>query len=922
MKRLGLIGVLLLVVYSAKAQNYRVTGSIQDTTGQALSGATVMLLNAEDSVLYKFGIAGSEGAFELRAVASGTYVLQVTFIGYDPTMQKVTVTQNTNVGAVVLRSSAQSLGEVTVDAEIVPLEIRSDTIAYNANAFQVQPGAVVEDLLKRLPGVEVEKDGTIKAQGEEVRQIKVDGKEFFGSDPQTASKNLPADAVDKVEVYDEMSDMSDFTGVDDGQRTKTINLTLKKDRKKGYFGNVEGGYGTMGRFKARANVNRFTGKTQTSFIGMANNTNEQGFSVRDYIDFMGGFQNVGGGGGRMRLNTGDLGLPISSGLSDGFVTTGAGGLNLNHEFKKESLFNVSYFYSNILNDLARTIDREYVFGGGLGNTFYAQEDEQLSQFQNHNVRSTLRHKINDKNSLIWRGSVGFNTAAFESNTFSQNLTSENIVSNSADGGYISDRTSLTINTSATLRHKFEKKGRSLALTGEFNNQEGDQDANLTSLLTFTQPDSTQNIDQLQVDNNQNRNYAVKATYTEPLGKRRYLSLSYDHSNFSRPIDRTFTDQITGQILDSLNVAYINDYRYHRAGLSYRVIKGKSNLSLGVDGQLSQLQGQINNLPAVNTGFPFLLPSLQWRYELGQAHFVRLEYRTSTAEPSLEELQPVLNNSDPLNLYIGDPNLRPEYTHRLRINYLNFDQFTFSSLFANVTATYTTNDITTLRAIDRTQTQLSQPVNVPYNLTVRGFASYSTPIRPLASRVRFNTNLTAQRGFAVIANITNISDYLDGIPSDRIIELPQTRYNALAGITFENRQKDIVDASIGANFSYNQTFYDGGELPTQTFFNQTYNASVALNLGKKWRISTELDYAIYDGASIGTRQEVPIWQASMSHYLGKERRGELTFTAMDLLNRNVGINWSSEFNYIQEEVINSLGRYFMLSFKYQIRKLGK
>lgn len=922
MKHLGIIGALLLVVYSAQAQTFRVAGSIQDTTGQALSGATVMLLNATDSVLYKFGIAGNAGQFELRAVERGSYLLQVTFIGYDPTMKDVSIDQNTDLGVVILRSSAQSLGEVTVDADAIPLEIRSDTISYNAAAFQTQPGAVVEDLLKRLPGVEVEKDGTIKAQGEEVRQIKVDGKEFFGSDPQTASKNLPADAVDKVEVYDEMSDMADFTGVDDGQRTKTINLTLKKDRKKGYFGNIEAGYGTMNRFKGRANVNRFTGKTQTSFIGMANNTNEQGFSVRDYIDFMGGFQNVASGGGRMRLNTSDLGLPISNGLSDGFITTGAGGLNLNQEFKKESQLNVSYFYSNILKDLARTIDREYVFGAGLGNAFYQQEDDQVSQFQNHNIRSTLRHKFNDKNSLIWRGSVGFNTAGFESSTFSQNLTSENVLSNSSASDYTSDRTSLNINTSATLRHKFEKKGRSLAVTGEFNNQESDQDANLVSLLTFTQPDSSQNLDQLQVDNNQNRNYAVKATYTEPLGKRRYLSLSYDHSNFSRPIDKTFTDQITGQILDSLNVAYINDYLYHRAGLSYRVIKGKSNLSFGLDGQFSQLQGQINNLPAINTGFPFLLPSLQWRYEIGQAHFVRLDYRTSTAEPSLEELQPVLNNSDPLNLYIGDPNLRPEYTHRLRINYLNFDQFTFSSLFANVTATYTTNDITTLRAVDRTQTQLSQPVNVPYNMTVRGFASYSTPIRAIASRVRFNTNLTAQRSFAVIANINNVGDYLTGIPSDRILQLPQMRYNALAGLTFENREKDIVDASVGANFSYNQTRYDDGQLPTQTFFTQTYNATLAVNLSKKWLVRTELDYAIYEGASIGTRQNVPIWQASMSRYLGKERRGEISLTAMDILNRNVGINWSSELNYIQEEVINSLGRYFMLSFKYQIRKLGK
>jgi hypothetical protein len=917
-----IISAVLVLGLNLNAQKFSVTGTLQDTLKEPMAGATIVLLNASDSVLYKFGVSALSGTFTIKRVVAGDYILQATFVGYQTFNKNISVKENTNVGALTLQYNSQNLGELTVEADAIPLEVRNDTIAYNADAFKTQPGAVVEDLLKRLPGVEVEKDGTVKAQGEEVTKVVVDGKEFFGTDPQTATKNLPADAIDKVEVYDEMSDEADFTGVDDGQRTKTINLTLKKDRKKGYFGNFEAGYGTEERFKARANVNRFNTTTQTSFIGMVNNNNEQGFSIRDYADFMGGFQNIGGGR-RGRFNSNDLGLPISDGVGNGFITTGAGGLNLNHEFKKESTLNVSYFYTNIMKDLDRTIDREYIFGESRPSTFYEQADTQQSSFQNHNIRSVFRHKINDNNSLIWRGTFGYNAAEYDNTATNKNLTSENILSNDAMSDYDSQKNTLKYNTSLTLRHKFEKKGRSITGTGSFNNQDSEQDANLISNLNFYNPDSTTIINQTQVDNNQNLNYQVRTTYTEPLGKRRYLSVQYNHRNYSRPLDKTFTDNVTGTIIDSLNVNYENDYLYHQAGLNLRVIKGKSNLQFGVDGQYSALKGEIKNrsFDPINQSFYFLLPSLRWRYELGQSHNIRVSYRTSANEPDMIELQPILDNSNPLSLYIGDPSLQPEYTHRMNVNYLNFDQFTFSSFFANLTATYTTNKIATITAIDRSSAQIRQPINVDYNMTLRGFASYSTPIRAIKSRIRLNVNSTVQRSLSPIANIENVNNYLTGIPTDLIEKIPQTRYNTSGRIAIENRQKDIVDISGGVRLTYNNTVFEQGNQASQSFFQQNYFAELLVNVGKNWAVSTELDYTIYEGSAVGTRQAVPIWQANLRHYFLKNRRAELRLSAYDILNKNVGINWTSNFNYTQEEVINSLGRYFMLSFKYQLIGVG-
>ncbi len=655
---------------------------------------------------------------------------------------------------------------------------------------------------------------------------------------------------------------------------------------------------------------------------MINNTNQQGFSFREYADFMGGFSNIMRGGGG-RFNSNDLGLPISSGLSDGYVTTGAGGVNLNYEYKKEANFNVSYFYTDITKDLQRTIDREYIFGG-FGNTFYEQADTQLSNFRNHRIQTNLRHKFDDDNSLIWRADASYNQAIYDNSSANQNLTSENIVSNDAASDYDANSDKVSFNTSLTFRHKFAKLGRSIAATGSLTNQNTNQDAILYSLLNYYDPDSLAIINQQQVQNNQNLNYNASLVYTEPLGKRRYLSLKYNHKNYSQPLDKTFTNLLTGEIIDTLNVNYQTNYLYHQAGASLRVIKGKSNLSIGIDGQVSQLDGEITNLNYVvdQPTFYFLLPSLNWRYELGTAHNFRITYNTSANEPDIDELQPVLDNSDPLNLYIGDPELRPEYTHRLRLQYVNFDQFTFSSFFANLVGTYTQNDITQIRAIDRFQRQLTQPTNVDSRMTLRGFASYSTPIRALKSRIRLNTNATMTRSISTIANLDDVGNYLSGIPQDLILEIPQTRYNTSGGIQIENRGKDIVDIQVEANFTYSNTVFENTGQSNQTYFTQRYSADFLVNITENWSVSTEFDYTIYDGDAVGTQQSIPIWQASVRRYFLKNRRAELRFTAMDILNRNVGINWSSNLNYTQEEVINSLGRYFMLTFRYQIRKVGK
>ena len=318
-------GIFLTAALHAQTAKTNFKGVITDESDLPVPGATVMILDEKDSTLIQFGSSDAQGAFMIKNVERGFYILNVNFLAHAPFYQMIRsgVAEEVDLGVLKLEPENTVLNPVEVKADYVPVELKKDTIAYNADAFETQPNANVEDLLKKLPGIEVNPDGSVKAQGEDVQRILVDGKEFFGDDPQMATKNLPAKAVKKVKVYDKQSEMSEFSGVDDGTRMKTIDLQLKDEFKKGLFGTAQAGYGTDERYNAKAALNRFTKTSQLSFLGQLNNINQQGFTFQDRMNFSGGMAGMsggGGGGGRnveMRVGGGGSGssVPISSGTS-------------------------------------------------------------------------------------------------------------------------------------------------------------------------------------------------------------------------------------------------------------------------------------------------------------------------------------------------------------------------------------------------------------------------------------------------------------------------------------------------------------------------------------------------------------------------------------------------------------------------------
>lgn len=899
---------------STFAQKITIKGTLRDTADCPLEGATVMLLDGKDTSLVSFVRSPSTGAFEFKNVANANYFLKATFMGLQPLNQLITPSNSEilNLGPIRMVSVPKDLKEVVIKGERDPVTIKQDTIEYNASSFKVQPNAVVEDLLKRLPGVEVDRDGTVKAQGQQVRRVTIDGKEFFGRDPKIATKNLPADAVDKVQVFDRKSDQAQFTSIDDGQREKTINLSLKEEKKKGIFGNATAGVGLDSRYSLKANFNRFTKTRQMSFLGMANNINQQGFSIDDYMNFTGNAQRMMSGGGvRLQFNSEeDATIPLNfGGRNNGFVTSGGAGLNYNDQLTKKSELQSNYFYNQLDQLIERETNRESFLPSGSFKT--KQNTAQNTHNATHRANWTIDHKIDSLNSLKWTNNLSY--AQNNSNTGSSSS------STNANGGLENEGTRLStakgnnwrINSELLWRHKFGKKGRTLSTNFTLGLEQSDRDGTLRAVNSFYNLAGQKNrVDTLRQTNtqvNDRQSYGLTASYTEPLGKRRYLELNYAVNFSQNDVNRRVYDvngeEQSPRFNTLLSNQFRNDFIYQRGGFNLRFNDKLYNFSVGTSVQRSALEGDLvlQNTHIART-FTNLLPNLRYQYNFATSRNLNLTYDTDVQAPSILQLSPIVDNTDPLNISTGNPNLRPEYNHRMSLNFFNFNQLSFSNFFAFVNLNYTTNKIANSQQIDANLVRTYRPVNVKDDYTLISNISKGFRIKAIGTRINFSTNLLMNRGITPINDVENRT---------RRLEIRNT-------LRLEYRFKEIIDLSTSAAITYNQTKYSLNTSLNQSFVNQNYDVEGNMKLSKTLNVSSTLDYSIYNFAGSSFNQKVPIWNASISKFFLKNNKGELKLSVVDMLNRNVGINRIAQVNFVQDERIRSLGRYFQLSFTYSLK----
>lgn len=911
------------------SQKFSLRGVLQDSAQAPLEMATVMLLHPQDSSLLFFTRSQAGGSFEFKHLDAGEYLLRATYFGYQNLQRLIKVpvsdgSTESDLGILLMQVKNTLLTEVQITGEANPVTVKRDTVEYNAGSFKVKENAMVEDLLKKLPGVEVERDGTIKAQGETVKNVLVDGKKFFGNDPKIATQNLPADAVNKVQVFDKKSEQAVFSGVDDGQREKTINLDLKEDKKNGWFGQVSAGAGSDVketpndfRYEGRASLNRFKPKQQLSLLGMANNVNQAGFSVDDYMAFSGAMRQMMGGGGMVRLqfssdDNNDVPLDFG-GQNDGFLSTLAGGVNFNQEYGKKYTgdLNTSYFYSQNDRDYARTTNRESFLP--TGNFISSENSTQNTSTDNHRLNLTLDQKIDSFNAVQITSALTYSQSATNTRSSSNTLAAGGRTLNEGDRRYQSESGGMNWNGGLLYRHKFNKKGRTFStnLTARLNHgtSESTSFAENRFFDDAGQPNRRDTIDQNQLFENDVLNLGARANYTEPLGKRRYLEFSYQYSLAENRADKEVYDRLSGErnFNPLLSNAYTNRFGYHRAGAGLRINRKKWNGSAGLDLQSATLDGEVTSGQGqpVRQNFQHLLPRLDVNYDFTTTQHLRLGYTTNINAPTVQQLQPVPDVSDPLNITEGNPNLKPEYAHNVNASYVKFNPETMRSFFSMLFFTYTQDRIVNAQSVNAEFVRRYRPVNVASDYRLFGNLAFGLPWKKIKSRFNLRSEGAVNRGQNFINDVENFTTSL---------EISQS-------FSWDFTPAEWITLSASAELSWNQARYSIDKAFDQNYLRQTYNSELTLELPAGWTLNTSLDVVRNSGLSQGFDQAIPIWNAGISKFFLKGKRGELTLAVRDMLNRNVGINRTANLNYVEDVRTASLGRFATLRFTYALNKMG-
>ncbi len=895
-----------------------VRGTVFDTaTKRGLAYATVSIVNAKDSTLVTFTRADSTGKFKLSSLEKGKYLMSSSYVGFVPVWKAIEVKegQELNMGNVIM-TDLTAAGNVTVTARRAPVTINNDTVEFNTENFKTQPNAVVEDLLKKLPGVTVDNDGTVRVNGQKINRVLVNGKEFFTGDPKMATKNLDADAVDKVQVFDKKSDRAEFTGVDDGQSEKAINLKLKKDRNKSLFGKVTAGTGSNERYDAQTNINKFNGDQQLSFIGMGNNTNRQGFSITDILNFTGELSRGMRNGGGVTIRTGggdDNGLPVTGGGQNqqGVATTLAGGVNFNDTWNKKTDVNASGMGSNIDLRTDRSSVRQNLIPGS--NSSYESNSNTARNNRQQRINMSVDTKFDSSTSLKF--TPQFTTQQTDSRALSNYVTLDNKGAKLNDGLTDSKTHSDAFNFggNALFRKRLKKKGRTISGTASLAYNDSRQNGAYYSRSTFY-PGGIASKD--SITNQRNSQEAVtrslggNVVYTEPIGKRSLFEFSAYYNSSVGESKRSTYDYGTSGKYDQLNAAQSNDfkseYNYTGGSINFRSNQKKVNYTIGSSLQEATLYSTNNtNGSLIKQSFTDLLPNAMIQYKMNTTRNLNLNYSTSTTQPNTNQLQPVTNVSDPINTYTGNPNLKRSYAQSLSLNYFSANMYTQRNFFAFISASRTDNAIVNSDVIQANGSRVTMPVNANGMYTIFGSMNMGFPLKKIKSRVDIGL------GSNIIHNI----GFVNGAKNE--IDNASIGPNLSYSYSLENK----VDITVTGRLNISKAKYSLQPSLNSNYLQQVYGFGMTNYLPWGIVLNNDFNYTVNTGRADGYNTKVPFWNASLAKGFLKNKRAEVKFSVYDLLNENQGASRNANQNYIEDTRYNVMQRYFLMSFTYSLNKAG-
>lgn len=902
-RALFLLVTLLASAIIARAGFHQVAGKITDSTGQVLNGASVALLNPEDSTLATFAIS-NKGEFMIRDVQAGAYILQASMMGYYTEYRYVEVPlADGDILNLRLKNNDHTtlMNEVVISGERIPIRVKGDTLEYNAGSYKVKPNAVVEDLLRKLPGVQVDKEGNIKSMGKEVTKVLVDGKEFFGDDPKVATKNLPADAVDKVQAFEKKSDQSLFSGIDDGDREQTLNLLLKPDKKTGYFGEASGGLGLPEQYDLSLKAFKFKPKSQLAALGMLNNINKFGFTLQDYLDYNGGVGSMMGDGGSMNLNANDMPVDFGQPVT-GKVTSGALGLNYSITPRDANRFNISYMG----NGMKKLLDREVLSRNFTPAGNFDKNDKGQSDLKNitNRISSSWRNQADSFHLLTMKA-----YAKLENNKNIQSGYSESYIGSALQNRL--DRNSNTtelqsgLGVSAGLTKKMKSKWQLLQAKVSADYTHGRDESQWQNSMQYM--DTNALFRDAQYQNNYSRMLKTSAALSiiRNLGKGFYLEPQLA-GNFEKETTNREQGAYNENITDSLSPRFYRDVWSFNPGLLLRRNKKVLKWNVGLKAEVMGIAPYLNETAAATKQYNYLLPAAFLEWDIKSGERLSFRYTTDASAPSAGQLMPYTNYTNPLTRTSGNIDLRPEYAHNMNISYNNFDQFTMTSFFAFINAKYTLNKIDWGRTVYADLSQDMKMINTRYAAQLMLNGQYSRPVRRLGINVNLSLNESWNRAVSPVNNIENTNNTL----------------NHELELEVNNLNNEIWDIRAGVKANISNARYSLNKELNNNYYNYTGFASVAYQPNVHWYFSASGDITHYTAQSFDAPVTIPILKAEVSRYVLPNQRGTITLRGFDLLNRNKAVQRISQMNYLVEQRSNVIGRYVMLTFAYKLNRAGK
>ena len=865
-----------------------VTGQIvEQGTRTPIEAAAVRLLALPDSSLAAGKITDKNGCFSLPQVKPGNYLLKVSFIGYTTLYHPVKLTDKSpakhNLGVFRLATDATMLAEAVITAEAPPVTVNADTTEYNASAYRVAEGDMVEELIKQLPGVEVDENGKITLNGEEIKKIMVNGKEFFGNNTEMSMKNLPADAIKKLKAYKEMSDHERLTGIKDGNETAVLDLTLKKNS--GWMGNLNGGYGTKERYEGNANVNHFTDDMNLSFIGNANNTRRSGRGERT--------QQNGGVTYARKSKTLDI----------------RGNVRYNH---------------SVSNTQTQT-DAETFLGDE--STYSNRLSDSRNGSHNLNGDAMVEWKVDSLNTLNANISMSYNKGDSWSENWRKNSDNDlNAVNETSSSSY-GDNHSRNINGRLSFYHRFRKPGRNFHVSFNFSNSNSESDRYSRSYSQFFLQDSISDIERNTRSTGNNQSWALSAGYIEPLSKHYRLSvdysfhyrtglsqsLAYDSINYPDRTNYGYNDQLSSKVENNygnhdIGLSLQGDYRQwepERKGLVYNVgvtlnpYANESHTTIGPNtGKDLPKQHALNWSPRITADYYFS------RHER-----INIRYSGRSSAPGLQDLQEVISVTDPMNLRYGNPNLKPSFSNNVRIDYNRYSAQTMRSFHADASFNNTLNAIGDRMTYDKgTGARTYHKTNLNGNWNTGTNISFDTPLK--------NKKFTIGTGAST--NYSNQVRYLSVGGKDS--ELSTTHSFSTNERVRASYRSDDFDITLNGRFRYNKVSNDKQPGSNRETFDYTLSGNTHIRLPWDIEVSTDLSWHIREGYSGNAGRDELLWNAQISKRFLKGKKATVRLRMFDILQQQNNQTRSVRADGITDTTSNMLTSYCILSFSYRFNTL--